>query len=87
MAEPPGPLPLAGAVGALPTGMDDVTAYPVLLEELARRGWTKEELAKVAGENVLRVMAAAEKIAAQIQQEEEPAEAWFDGPAEGGHSS
>jgi len=32
-----------------------------------RRGWSDTDIAKVAGENVLRVMAAAEQVAAQAR--------------------
>jgi membrane dipeptidase len=32
-----------------------------------RRGWSDKDIAKLAGENVLRVMAAAERVAAQMQ--------------------
>lgn len=51
-------------VGSLPQGLGGVETYPALLAELMRRGWTDRDLAKLAGENVLRVMAAAEKVAA-----------------------
>jgi membrane dipeptidase len=36
-------------------GMEDVSCYPNLLVELARRGWTKTELKKITSENFLRV--------------------------------
>lgn len=42
------------------TGLEDVSTFPALFTELARRGWSKADLAKLAGENFLRVMAAAE---------------------------
>lgn len=51
-------------VGSLPQGLGGVQTYPALLAELMRRGWTDRDLAKLAGENVLRVMAAAETVAA-----------------------
>lgn len=51
-------------VGALPQGLSGVEAYPALLAELMRRGWGDRDIAKLAGENLLRVMAAAEKAAA-----------------------
>lgn len=51
-------------VGSLPQGLGGVDTYPALLAELMRRGWTDRDLAKLAGENVLRVMTAAEKVAA-----------------------
>jgi membrane dipeptidase len=54
-------------VGALPQGLSGVQTYPALLAELMRRGWSDKDIAKLAGENVLRVMAAAEKVAAQMQ--------------------
>ena len=50
-------------VGALPQGLGGVETYPALLSELMQRGWNDGDIAKLAGENVLRVMAAAEKVA------------------------
>ena len=49
--------------------------YPALLVELARRGWSDDELAKVAGGNMLRVMREAEAAARQLQQTERPSSA------------
>ncbi len=46
-------------------GLEDVSQYPNLLVELARRGWTEEDLRKVTGENFLRVLERAEHVAAQ----------------------
>lgn len=51
-------------VGAMPDGLTDVAGYPLLFAELARRGYTDEELSKIAGRNVLRLMRAAEGVAA-----------------------
>ncbi len=50
-----------------PVGLEGVDRYPALLEELMRRGWTDSDIAKLAGENLLRVMAAAEKIAVKAR--------------------
>jgi len=50
-----------------PVGLEGVDRYPALLEELMRRGWTDADIAKVAGENVLRVMAAAERAAVKLR--------------------
>lgn len=55
-----------------PVGLEDVSRYPTLLAELSRRGWSEAELAKVAGENVLRVMREAEEAARRIQRERGP---------------
>jgi len=57
-------------VGSLPEGLEDVSGYPALLEELLRRGWRGDDLAKVAGLNVLRVMREAERVASQLQLDE-----------------
>jgi membrane dipeptidase len=54
-------------VGNLPEGLEDVSGYPALLAELLGRGWSREDLAKVAGLNVLRVMREAERVAAELQ--------------------
>jgi membrane dipeptidase len=58
-----------GVGNDLPKGLQDVTTYPALLAELMRRGWSDDDIRKVAGENVLRVMAAAEKVAAGMSNE------------------
>lgn len=53
----------------LPVGLEDVSTYPALLAELSRRGWSEADLRKLAGENVLRVMRAAEATAARLKTE------------------
>jgi len=50
-----------------PVGLEAVDKYPALLEELMRRGWSDADIAKLAGENVLRVMAEAEQVSARLQ--------------------
>lgn len=47
-----------------PVGMEDVTGYPALFTELARRGYTKSDLEKIANGNIMRVLKAAETYAA-----------------------
>ncbi len=51
-------------VGRMPEGLGGVDTYPVLLAEMMRRGWSDADIAKLAGENILRVMGAAETVAA-----------------------
>jgi membrane dipeptidase len=58
-----------------PQGLEGVDKYPALLEELARRGWTDEELSKVAGGNMLRVLREAAAVARQLQSSEPPSSA------------
>ena len=49
-----------------PQGLQSVEDYPALLVELMRRGWTDADVAKVAGENVLRVMETAEQVGSRF---------------------
>jgi membrane dipeptidase len=58
-----------------PVGLEDVSHYPALLAELLRRGWSDEDAAKLVGGNILRVMRAAERVAARLQREREPSDA------------
>ncbi|WP_305784769.1 dipeptidase [Symbioplanes lichenis] len=51
----------------LPTGLEDVSGYPRLLTELAHRGWSADDLARVTGGNVLRVLREAEEFASDPQ--------------------
>ena len=50
-------------------GLEDVSCYPALLAELLRRGYSKDDLKKIAGLNVLRVLREAEKVAAKLQKD------------------
>jgi len=50
-------------VDSLPTGLEDVGCYPALFAALLERGWSEQDCAKLAGENVLRAWAAAEEAA------------------------
>ena len=58
-----------GVSNSLPQGLGGVDAYPALLAELMRRGWSDADIAKLAGGNILRVMAAAEAVAAGMTGE------------------
>jgi len=49
-----------------PTDLGDASTYPVLFAELARRGYSAADLAKIARSNILRVMRGVESTAAQI---------------------
>src|SRR5438876_755598 len=48
----------------VPVGLEDVSKFPDLIAELLRRGWSEEDVKKVAGLNALRVLRAAEQVAA-----------------------
>jgi len=50
-------------------GLEDVSKFPMLLAELARRGWTDQDLRKLAGENVLRVLKTAEQVSARLKKQ------------------
>jgi membrane dipeptidase len=61
-----------GTDNQLPVGLEDVSTFPALLAELSRRGWSEEDLRKVAGENTLRAMSIAERVAARLRRERPP---------------
>jgi len=62
-------------ISSTPVGLEDVSKYPALLEELLRRGWTDGDVKKVAGENILRVMREVERAAARLQNARPPSDA------------
>jgi len=53
-------------------GLGDVTRFPALVAELLARGYTDEEVKKVAGENLLRVMREAERASEALRKERDP---------------
>jgi membrane dipeptidase len=62
-----------------PTGLEDVSTFPDLFVELLRRGYSDEDIKKIAGLNVLRVMRAAEEAAARLQAQRGPSFAKIEG--------
>ena len=49
-----------------PAGLVGVESYPLVFAELIRRGWSDQDLAKLAGGNVLRVLRRTEVVAASM---------------------
>jgi membrane dipeptidase len=52
-----------GVSGMVPAGMEDVSKYPDLVRGLIAMGYSDVDLRKIMGENLLRVMRAAEEVA------------------------
>jgi membrane dipeptidase len=66
-----------------PEGLEDVSRYPALFAELIRRGWSDEDLKKLAGRNLLRALRQAETTASRLQKLRPPSIATLeslDGP-------
>jgi membrane dipeptidase len=59
-------------ITATPEGLEDVSKFPALFAELARRGWSDADLRKLAGENILRAFERAEAVAAGLQKTRGP---------------
>jgi membrane dipeptidase len=53
-------------------GLEDVSKYPYLTAELLRRGYTEQDIKKILGLNVLRVMRAAEAVSARLKKQRGP---------------
>jgi membrane dipeptidase len=51
-----------------PEGLEDVSGYPRLVAELMRRGWSDDELARLASGNALRALRQAEDVARRLRQ-------------------
>ena len=59
-----------GVSGMVPAGMEDVSKYPELVRGLIGLGYSDEDIRKIMGENLLRVMAATEQVAKKLQSAE-----------------
>ena len=57
-------------VSSLPIGLDDVSYYPNITQELLNRGYTAGDIHKILGENVLRVLEQAEQVSAKLKSGE-----------------
>jgi membrane dipeptidase len=56
-----------GISGLAPRGMEDCSKLPDLVRELARRGYSEDDLVKILGGNVLRVMRQVEQVSKSLQ--------------------
>jgi membrane dipeptidase len=66
-------------ITSVPEGLEDVSKYPALTAELLRRGYKDDEIKKILGLNVLRVMREAEKVSRTLQAERGPSTMLFEG--------
>lgn len=56
-------------VDILPVGLEDVSKYPDLFAELLSRGYSDEDLQKIAGKNLVRVFREAEMVRDRLRSE------------------
>ncbi len=56
-------------------GLEDVSKYPDLTAELLRRGYTDQDIKKILGQNILRVMRGAEQVSATLRKKRGPSTA------------
>jgi membrane dipeptidase len=64
-----------GSLTNHPRGLEDVSHYPDLTAELLRRGYTDEQVKKIIGGNVLRVMGQVEQVSARLRRARAPSAA------------
>jgi membrane dipeptidase len=63
---------IGGDLDGIPYGVEGlggVEGYPLLFAELIRRGWSDRNLAKLAGDNILRALRQAETVASSMKDE------------------
>jgi membrane dipeptidase len=59
----------------MPVGLSDVSGYPLLFTELSSRGYDDDDLRKIAGHNILRLMRENERTADRVRSERPPSTA------------
>ncbi|MEP6572691.1 MAG: dipeptidase [Gemmatimonadota bacterium] len=61
-----------------PVGLEDVSTFPNLFAELIRRGWSDEDLRKLAGGNLLRAFHQMEAVSVRLRAARQPSTATID---------
>jgi membrane dipeptidase len=56
-------------ITSVPVGLEDVSTYPALTAELLRRGYKDDDVKKILGLSLLRVMREVEKVSQRLQKE------------------
>jgi membrane dipeptidase len=54
-------------ISVVPEGLEDVSKFPAITEELLRRRYSEEDILKILGGNVLRALAGAGEVARRLQ--------------------
>lgn len=65
-------------IESTPVGLEDVSHFPDLFSELMNRGYTKDDIKKIAGLNFLRVLKKVEQVASALQKTSQPSDALFE---------
>jgi len=65
-------------IEGLPRGLEDVSKFPNLIAKLLESGWRKEEVIKVIGGNIIRVLRQVERVAVRLQEDRRPVETLMD---------
>jgi membrane dipeptidase len=59
-------------INAWPVGLDDVSSYPRLTEELLKRNYSEADIHKILGGNILRAFREAGRVAERLQRSAKP---------------
>ena len=54
-------------ISGLPRGLEDVSCYPMITQELLNRGYQKDSIHKILGGNALRVLREAEAVSKRLK--------------------
>jgi membrane dipeptidase len=61
-----------GSTADVPLGLENVSRFPFLFAELIERGWSEENLAKLAGLNFIRAFKKVESVGRRLRKSEPP---------------
>jgi membrane dipeptidase len=59
-------------IESVPVGLEDVSTYPRLTDELLRRNYSEADIHKILGGNALRALRKAGEVAALLQKTTKP---------------
>jgi membrane dipeptidase len=65
-------------VTSVPTGLEDVSRYPALLDALRAKSWSEDDLRQLASGNIVRVLHDAEAVSFRLRDERFPSIATID---------
>ncbi len=66
-------------ITSVPVGLEDVSTYPALTVELLKRGYSDDDVKKILGLNLLRVMRQVERVSAELHDKRGPSTATIQG--------